>query len=790
MRRAVATLLLALASCQEAGGGGGRCDLTWGLPIAPVADTIDRAEVGIGGTSTSCVAATVSWRNDTTGAAGTVVGALDKTTRIECYPLFGCFGETLCSTSYQASVPLAMGANTLELEEVGARESACQRFTVTRVPDTTPPAVAAQVLGDAPGAGSASVRFTEPVDCATARSAVTLSREGIGALDAVMTCSGDLVELSGFTLEPLGRYTLSVSTALADLAGNLLASAYRATVLVHTPGPPEIASVSPADVATAVPVDAAVEVVFTWPIDPATATATSFQLSVDAVPVAADMVVDGTTVTLRPRVPLTGQTTYVAEVTATLAGVDGQPIAVGRRWSFTTRDVIAPEVVALIPPDGFRNFDPDLAIAASFSEPVEVAPGAFKVVDTTGAPVAGSVVVDANRARFVPSRSLPAGGTFTAVLGAATDLAGNALAAPATWSFTVVGPGVGTWRSMATIGAPSPRRDFAWAWTGTELLVWGGRSIPSGALLGDGARYDPRADAWRPMAGAGAPTPRARPIAAFSGTELLVWGGEGVEPGVFSGTGGRYDPTADFWLPMAVSGVDGGIPWSAPTPRAGAAVAWTGSELVVLGGLGCLTAKGCPWGYVLGDGGQYLPAADRWRPTTGVAASYPAFAWTGNRLLVFGSNGVGGGTTSLAWDPVTLQGVPLAGAGMPVAPYQATGAFTGSEFLVWGGRGAAGEATSRAAYAPSIGAWRTLSTANEPPGGVQPAAVWTGTRLLVWGGGTRTGGLYDPLTDRWETTALEGAPSIRSGHAGAWTGSELLIWGGDEAGAGGRYSPP
>ena len=69
MRRAVATLLLALASCQEAGGGGGRCDLTWGLPIAPVADTIDRAEVGIGGTSTSCVAATVSWRNDTTGAA-------------------------------------------------------------------------------------------------------------------------------------------------------------------------------------------------------------------------------------------------------------------------------------------------------------------------------------------------------------------------------------------------------------------------------------------------------------------------------------------------------------------------------------------------------------------------------------------------------------------------------------------------------------------------------------------------------------------------------------------------
>ena len=45
------------------------------------------------------------------------------------------------------------------------------------------------------------------------------------------------------------------------------------------------------------------------------------------------------------------------------------------------------------------------------------------------------------------------------------------------------------WRRLA--GAPlSPRVGHSAVWTGSELLVWGGR-VPGGAAKADGAAYDP-----------------------------------------------------------------------------------------------------------------------------------------------------------------------------------------------------------------------------------------------------------------------------------------------------------
>ena len=206
-----------------------------------------------------------------------------------------------------------------------------------------------------------------------------------------------------------------------------------------------------------------------------------------------------------------------------------------------------------------------------------------------------------------------------------------------------------------------------------------------------------------------------------------------------------------------------------------------------MGGLGCLSLVGCPWGYVLGGGAQYVPAEDRWRPIGGaVDVAFPAFAWTGDRLLLFGE---GGGSQGFSWDPVALSGAPLGAEGRPAPPNSAGATFTGEEFLVWGGRGTFAP-FAHAGYRPATGRWRSLSTANQPPPGAMPGVAWTGTRMLVWGGGTRTGGLYDPVADAWETTALEGAPSARSGHSAAWTGSELIVWGGDAAGTGARYRPP
>lgn len=109
-------------------------------------------------------------------------------------------------------------------------------------------------------------------------------------------------------------------------------------------------------------------------------------------------------------------------------------------------------------------------------------------------------------------------------------------------------------------------------WTGQKLLVWGGQG--GGNFLGDGAAYDPLADAWSPINLTNGPTGRSAHSAVWSGQEMLVFGGE-----AFLGTladGAAYDPVAGTWRPLSGTG--------SPQARSSATAAWSGSELLVFGG--------------------------------------------------------------------------------------------------------------------------------------------------------------------------------------------------------------
>src|SRR5579883_254301 len=50
------------------------------------------------------------------------------------------------------------------------------------------------------------------------------------------------------------------------------------------------------------------------------------------------------------------------------------------------------------------------------------------------------------------------------------------------------------WAMMSTVGAPSPRYNASAVWTGSNMLVWGGQD--DNGALGDGASYDPVKDSW------------------------------------------------------------------------------------------------------------------------------------------------------------------------------------------------------------------------------------------------------------------------------------------------------
>ena len=54
---------------------------------------------------------------------------------------------------------------------------------------------------------------------------------------------------------------------------------------------------------------------------------------------------------------------------------------------------------------------------------------------------------------------------------------------------------------MTGICAHSARSSHTAVWTGTEMIIWGGTLpvAPNPILRGDGARYDPLFDLWRPM---------------------------------------------------------------------------------------------------------------------------------------------------------------------------------------------------------------------------------------------------------------------------------------------------
>ena len=115
--------------------------------------------------------------------------------------------------------------------------------------------------------------------------------------------------------------------------------------------------------------------------------------------------------------------------------------------------------------------------------------------------------------------------------------------------------------------------------------------------------------------------------------------------------------------------------------------------------------------------------------------------------------------------------------------------------IVWGGATSAGIDKGGAQYDPSTDTWSPISLAGAPQGRMYASGLWTGTKMIVWGGTglfappnnytvvTNTGGEYDPVAAAWTDTSTAGAPSPRYYHSAIWTGTKMIVWGGLKTGA-------
>lgn len=129
------------------------------------------------------------------------------------------------------------------------------------------------------------------------------------------------------------------------------------------------------------------------------------------------------------------------------------------------------------------------------------------------------------------------------------------------------------WLATSAVNAPSPRRGHSMVWTGSRVIVWGGRT--AGTPLADGGIYDPVADSWQTLSAAtNLLSARSGHVAVWTGSEMLVWSGETA--GGASASGAAYHPATGQWRALTASG--GAI------ARTEAVACWSGTELVVFGG--------------------------------------------------------------------------------------------------------------------------------------------------------------------------------------------------------------
>ncbi|MGZ4150395.1 MAG: hypothetical protein ACXVQJ_10170 [Actinomycetota bacterium] len=327
-------------------------------------------------------------------------------------------------------------------------------------------------------------------------------------------------------------------------------------------------------------------------------------------------------------------------------------------------------------------------------------------------------------------------------------------------------PMVPAWQPIAK--APIPGRlGASVVWTGHRMIVWGGVSGTYGKeARADGAMYDPVTDRWHAIRSAPAGViGGGGQAAAWTGKRMVLWVGNGVDGPV---RGAVYDPRTDRWrtLPAGPLG-----------RREGYVSAWTGTELIVIGG-------------TIGDG-LAKPIAAALDPRTGTWRRLPGLnhmdglqpsgaVWSGDRLFVAGlAYDCSGGypcassPVFLSYDVATDHAEPIDLSGAPVSSITPI-AWTGTEVFA-----SAHDQASVVLYDPSTGAWRVGAAAPCPtdPRGYEQSAWLDGRYVTECGRDALQ--VYEVASDTWETLPAGSSPlNHREGSAIAWSGGELIAWSG------------
>ncbi len=288
-------------------------------------------------------------------------------------------------------------------------------------------------------------------------------------------------------------------------------------------------------------------------------------------------------------------------------------------------------------------------------------------------------------------------------------------------------------------------------------------------------------DSWIATSVMNVPLARIEHTAVWTGSEMIVWGG--VDDAInYLNTGGKYDPATDSWTATSTT--------NAPTPRITHTAVWTGSEMIVWGGFD---------GTLANTGAKYNPATNSWIPTSTINAplgrASQTAVWTGSEMIIWGGSGFQ--NTGGRYNPDTDGWTATTTTNAPDGRIGHTTVWADTEMIVWGGQDQFfNDLNTGGRYDPNTDSWTPTTTVNTPSGRYGHTAVWSGNEMIIWGGYdgsiTNTGGRYDPGANSWIATSITNAPASREFHTAVWTNNEMIIWAGynDSIGVmntGGRY---
>jgi hypothetical protein len=364
----LAALLLSALLAACGGGGGGQEPILGGLGLAnslaaPTVSGVTPSSNTTVATNTKLLTASFNQSMNAgtlnsssfllacpTGISGGPV-SYDASTNTATLPLLADLpASSACSATITSG---ATSANGLALATAYH-----WNFVTSAIADTTAPTVTSTI--NANGATGVPINtkvgatFSEAMDARTITASSFSVKQTVAGTPVTGTLSYaglSAVFIPSGVLAASTQYTVTVSTAVKDLAGNPMAANY---VWSWTTGatadltPPTVTSVTPADLAVNVATASAVNATFSKAMNPLTLNTVSFTVRQGVTNLAGLVSTSpgGTIATFMPSTALASNTVYTATITAATTDLAGNPLAANKVWSFTTAAVVVPPIVS------------------------------------------------------------------------------------------------------------------------------------------------------------------------------------------------------------------------------------------------------------------------------------------------------------------------------------------------------------------------------------------------------------------------------------------------------------